>query len=604
MQSTLLSRKLLVAAQSIIVASTLGLAVTACGGNSPSNNDSVEGGPGGPGSDTPVTVAARSFDQTVVSTATRRGDTTAVNVTMTVFVPEHLEGETYPLILHSHGFGGSRVGIAEAANSSTEPSDPDNTSSIFGRIDDQVRLLWDDGYAVVSFDERGFGRGDDGDDGNDGLIEAMDPDFEIQDAIAVLDWAEDNLDITEDANGNPVVGAIGGSYGGGYQLLLAAFDDRLDAITPTATWYSLLRALVPGTVIKKGYGTGLCTVITADNAEAGPRTTSACQQASTQMSTRYQEDILVDNAEVTELFEGHGMNRIQQRHEDSSDSFTMRPVDTLLIQGNRDILFDLNQSIDNYNFLSGIGGDVRMMTIESGHSLRQTRMLGGSQGVLGPSTCGPLDSPASIRAWFDLKLRGNAAASSLIPAEICLSLNDTQSINLNALPDATAAAFDDYELTVPGTAITAAQNNTQSEGGGTFIPLSTAIGTAVNVIAGQPIAELTVSDSNAAGAANGGTTVFVGIGIRRSGTVFLVEQQVLPIRSVDTRSGATPEPIELIGVSELLQENDEVGLLLYGSFDQFEAGTGTPTNYNANNNVTVSGTVRLPIFNATVNTRQ
>jgi len=590
------------------------LGVIACGSSPQSNSargstPATGSGPGGNtggggGNDDGTVIAARSFDQVVPSGATRRGDTTPVNVTTTVFIPEHIEGASYPLVLHSHGFGGSRVGVADAANSSATPGDIESTSSIFGRLDDQVRLLWDAGYAVISFDERGFGRGDDGDDGNDGLIEAMDPDFEIQDAIAVLDWAEANLNLSEDATGNPVVGAIGGSYGGGYQLLLAAFDDRLDAITPTATWYSLFRALVPNEVIKKGYGTGLCTVITADNAEPGPRTQSACQQASTQMTTRYQEDILVNNAEVVELFAGHGYNRIQQRHEDANDSFTMRPIDTLFIQGNRDILFDFNQAADNYRFLSGIGGDVRLMTMESGHSLRQTRMLGGSQGTLGTNTCGQLDVLASVRAWLDLKLRGNAAAGAQLPGEICISLDNNNGVNLSSLPDTAATAFDSYELTVPATNITAANNNSMTETGqAVFLPLAAAIPAGVNLLAGIPVAQLTVSDTNAAGAVNGGTTVFVGVGIRRAGTTFLADQQVLPIRSTDSRSGDTPTAIELVGIGEQLQENDEVGLLLYGSFDQFEAGTGTPTNFNVNNNVTVAGTVRFPVFSAAVQTR-
>lgn len=587
----------------LLLLTTSVLAIAACsGGSSPADTETTPAVGGGGG--TPpaaMTVAARSFDMTIPSSAAREDGAGAVNISMSVFIPEHLEGETYPLVLHSHGFGGSRVGLAEAAADPATPRDRTSTSSVFGRLDDQVRLLWDDGYAIVSFDERGFGRGDDGDDGNDGQVQAMDPDYEVQDAISVLDWAEANLDISDDGNGGAMVGAIGGSYGGAYQLLLSALDPRLDAITPTATWYNLLQSLTPNDVIKKGYGTGLCIVINTDNADAGSRTTSACTQASdTTATNRYAEDITIDNAVILDLFRSHGMVAIEERHKDPNDSFTMRDIDALFIQGNRDILFGMTQMADNYRFLNGLGGDVRFMTMENGHSLRATRQLGGSQLDLGVSNCGPRNTLTAVRAWLDLKLRGNTAAEALLPTEGCISLTDDVSVDVAALPvaDSSATQFDNFTVTINSTDVTSTANNTNSEADGIFVPLGSPISGNGSVLAGLPVASLTINDTVAD--ARGGTTLFIGVGIQRGATTFLVDQQVDALRATDSRTGAMPEAVELIGIAEQLQDQDVVGVLLYGSFDQFEVTPGTPSNFAASNNVTVSGTVRLPIFDSTV----
>src|SRR5947208_14465886 len=56
----------------------------------------------------------------------------------------------------------------------------------------------------------------------------------------------------------------GGSYAGGIQLALAAFDHRVDAIAPEITWNDLRYSLFPHNVIKFGwdellYADGLAT---------------------------------------------------------------------------------------------------------------------------------------------------------------------------------------------------------------------------------------------------------------------------------------------------------------------------------------------------------
>ncbi|MFT5063889.1 MAG: ABC-2 type transport system ATP-binding protein, partial [Gammaproteobacteria bacterium] len=111
---------------------------------------------------------------------------------------------TSPLILHSHGYAGARA--------RTRP-----TSGILGG-------LLDEGMGVLSLDERGNGE-------SGGEVRILDPEFEGKDWLQVLDWAEDNLEWLRYENAsdieidkgepgaNPVMGAVGSSYGGGFQHL-------------------------------------------------------------------------------------------------------------------------------------------------------------------------------------------------------------------------------------------------------------------------------------------------------------------------------------------------------------------------------------------------
>jgi len=55
-------------------------------------------------------VEAQAVDVTIVSPAPDNLTGAATtNIAATVFVPAHAPGETYPLILHSHGWGGDRI---------------------------------------------------------------------------------------------------------------------------------------------------------------------------------------------------------------------------------------------------------------------------------------------------------------------------------------------------------------------------------------------------------------------------------------------------------------------------------------------------------------
>ena len=189
------------------------------------------------------------------------GTTAPVKICWTTHQPAGASAETpVPMVLHSHGWAGSRSRNASSFTS------------------------WlDKGFGILSFDQRGFGE-------SGGLAHVENPDLEGQDVkrivdlVASLPWvakeAPQTTTVTEtrspgksDGKGNgdkdghttttvvaqpspfpggdPVLGAIGGSYGGGYQFV-GAFTElrdvgatRFDALAPEITWFDLKEALAP-----------------------------------------------------------------------------------------------------------------------------------------------------------------------------------------------------------------------------------------------------------------------------------------------------------------------------------------------------------------------
>ena len=124
-----------------------------------------------------------------------------------------------PVLLHSHGFTGSRMSSDNAAFAYIEA-----------------------GFGVVSFDQRGHGDATDTSE-----VNFMQPDLEVEDAMAVIDeiatwdWVLKDRDDPTD----PRLGTFGYSYGGAMQLMGSIFDDRIDAMVPEMTWHNITTALAP-----------------------------------------------------------------------------------------------------------------------------------------------------------------------------------------------------------------------------------------------------------------------------------------------------------------------------------------------------------------------
>lgn len=161
--------------------------------------------------------------------------TAPVDICYTLFRPTGASASNrVPAILHSHGWGGSRITT----------------------IDGTVQRWLDAGYGVLSFDQRGFGE-------SGGHAHVENPAYEgidVQKMIGVVagqDWVQ------LDGPGDPRLGAIGGSYGGGYQFV-GAFTNLMtkgkpifDALAPEITWFDLTESLSPQGVSRTEWAAAL-----------------------------------------------------------------------------------------------------------------------------------------------------------------------------------------------------------------------------------------------------------------------------------------------------------------------------------------------------------
>ncbi len=553
-------------------------------------------------------------------TGSTGGDST--NIAATVFIPPHNEGETMPLLLHSHGWGGSRA----VDNTAAMPETGDNT---FIGLAEMIPTMVDRGYLVISYDQRGWG-------GSEGQAAVIDPCFEAVDAIAILDWAAMNLPV-DTSDGDMVVGAIGGSYGGAYQMMLAQFDDRLDAIMPVATWNSLADpvneldgetmvdgsvgrfhgALVTNEVVKRGYVTGLCALANTATRESGqpgatldPVITQACAGVLVggAESGSDLDSPPAGNPNQRALFAKNGMANLDLR--------TDRPamdVDVWLVQGMRDMVFDGIEAFDNYQFFSDStynSGDVRLTTTDGGHmlttfELANNNVNGGSIQIQGDNDCGPVEMFSGMISWMDEKLKCDASTTSpfsqcgqpeiTIP-EVCIALDSDDGVTLASVPVGNSlGAYEIAPAAMPVAVNPTSATNTDIIGSPRqFLPLATMMSD--GYLAGVPI--LATLKVEAPTAAPTDVTAFIAVGIQRGSTLIEVDEQVTAIRRSNSITDAAVEytDITMPMVGDKLLAGDVVGLLLYQRHGQFQEVPGATTEY-ATNAYNISGTVELPIHN-------
>lgn len=533
-----------------------------------------------------------------------------------VFEPTSFDCQgKHPLILQGHGFSGSR-----STTAGTDPLSP-------------ILPLIEAGYTVISIDQRGHGE-------SGGTVRVMDPDYAGEDLVQIVDWAEARLDFLKYRQDNLLLGAVGGSYGGGYQYLLYNVDPdkRMDAMVPQITWHDLTYSLNPGNITKNYWL--LFLALMGDIGSGGsmdPLLRSSILDGLLQ--NRFPEPMLdfvhyhspsyfFDNErELALLDSGNTQSYLLDpvtgqipvtadgRYIIKTPRTNQYPVDVLMFQGMRDSLFPFNDAYENYRSLKQAGGDVRLLTYPFGHHylapnagiVQETLESLGFYGEalpefstdgLGPlADCGDINVNDATVAWFDEKLMGRGDADSVISSgqQICYTL---------APGDAVTAP----EVTVGGQPFTIATPvlDTPVEVllGANPIPVIVPL-TALEedgVIAGIPTASLTLGtglaelDSQCLDESDPilhlGTCdamMYIGVGIIRNGLNVpeLIDEQVMPVR------GFGEHNIELVGIAERLQAGDQLVLMLYGQHPTF---VGAFSRDLASWLVQVTGEVSLPLL--------
>ena len=218
------------------------------------------------------------------------------------------------------------------------PGDTDvDAVGLFGAID--IGTLRDAGFNVLTWDPRGFGES-----GGTAMIDSAD--VEGRDVQVLLDWVAAQPEVQLDDAGDPRLGMVGGSYGGGIQFVTAARDCRVDALVPVVAWHSLVTSLYKSEAPKTGWGTLL--VEAGESGSVDPHARSAMEHATTQ-GTISDEDV----AWLAERGPGELVDDVE--------------VPTLIVQGTVDTLFTLDEGVDNYRILRDDGVPVSMLWYCGGH---------------------------------------------------------------------------------------------------------------------------------------------------------------------------------------------------------------------------------------------
>ncbi len=176
---------------------------------------------------------------------------------------------------------------------------------------------------------------------------------------------------------DPRVGMVGGSYGGQIQFAVASMDPRLDTIVPIITWSDLSYSLgpnntgqtagvstaVPGaTKLTWGLGFSVLGMLNGVlNAQTDPMRLIPCPNFAA----------FVCPALVTAGTLGYfdPVSTSKLRHASVASYRKRIRIPTLLIQGQNDTLFNINEGVANYRALQAQGTEVKMIWQWWGHSL-------------------------------------------------------------------------------------------------------------------------------------------------------------------------------------------------------------------------------------------
>jgi ABC-2 type transport system ATP-binding protein len=350
----------------------------------------------------PAHAAHSKYDHTLTSKAPDQ-----IKIVTTVFRPETASAENpVPMVLHSHGWGGSR-----------------STSGFDAWLNA--------GFGVLSFDQRGFGA-------SGGQANVEDPELEgkdietIIDYIASLDWvAKETVNDETFGTDDPWLFAIGGSYGGGYQTIGALTETRnfgatrFDALAPEITWHDLPDSLGPQGAVRALWVSLLFAV-------AANRVPPYIQESfAVGAATGWFPDGTIPG--VTNI----KAEFLEHSPKGFSDNGIFLDVPVLFGQGVTDNLFNLNQGIKNFTdvLTPEAQEDSLFVGYNGGHVLPEVFPYGSA-----PSgdPCSGAGGFSTLSRNFFTRVYTGTDPSVLLPNTFNIASNDNTCVRTNDVTTRTA----------------------------------------------------------------------------------------------------------------------------------------------------------------------
>lgn len=332
--------------------------------------------------DDPVAVP---YKEANIDAPERPDSTQTVTIETRLYLPQQTPA---PAIMLAHGFGGS-------------------LRSVHTQAEEFARR----GFVVLTWSARGFGR-------STGQIALNSLDREVRDAQKLLDFLGTRDEVQKDTGGDPRVGVTGASYGGALSLLLAGVDKRVDTIVPVITYNDLAQALLPNSslatprsdvtpaatafgedgVFKRSwagifFSAGMTSIdLSSPTGEAPEMGQTESQQPAQQPGGgnsgaagqpptpslgacgRFTPEVCAAYTEVATT--GRASQQTLELLRKSSPVAVTDQIKqpTMLVQGEQDTLFGLDQSDATARQITEAGGKVKMVWYAGGHD-------GGSPGT-------------------------------------------------------------------------------------------------------------------------------------------------------------------------------------------------------------------------------
>ncbi|MDQ1480274.1 MAG: type transport system ATP-binding protein [Actinomycetota bacterium] len=352
----------------VLLASTLVGALAACSSSAKSSAPAAPSSTTAPGSEPTTTTPAKCTPPAIAKPVVRKVAGVASDWDLSSFdgtkirlhwfpAPGTSAAHREPTILMGPGWGQPGDTNTSAGNASG--------AGVIGAT--TIASLWKAGYNVLTWDPRGFGQ-------STGTVEVDSAQFEARDVTKLIDWVATQPNATLDQRGDPRLGMVGGSYGGGIQLVTAAIDCRVDAIVPVIAWHSLTTSLAKADTPKNGWASIL--IAATNGRSVDPHIPHAYKSSITSGSISE-----ADRTWFAQRGPGDLVGRVN--------------IPTLIVQGTIDNLFTLDEGIQNYRILRDRGVPTAMMWFCGGH------------GVCLTNPGDPTRVQTALIKWLDRYVKGN-----------------------------------------------------------------------------------------------------------------------------------------------------------------------------------------------------